>query len=68
MDLTDYLTSDEAAERLGINRQSLYNLAQRSPDFPKATKVGRTPMWPKEGIDEWRAKHPKRNTSKNDEK
>ncbi|MDK0525024.1 helix-turn-helix domain-containing protein [Streptomyces sp. ML-6] len=64
MDLTGYLTSDEAAERLGINRQSLYNLAQRSPDFPKSTKVGRTPMWPKEGIDAWREKHPKRQTSK----
>lgn len=64
MDLTGYLTSDEAAERLGINRQSLYNLANRSPDFPKPKKVGRTPMWPEEEVDAWRARHPKRQTKK----
>lgn len=64
MDLTGYLTSDEAAERLGITRQSLYNLAQRSPDFPKPKRAGRTPMWPEEGLDEWRARHPKRQTPK----
>lgn len=64
MDLTGYLTSDEAAERLGINRQSLYNLANRSPDFPKPKKVGRTSLWPEKGVDEWRTKHPKRQTKK----
>ena len=68
MDLTGYLTSDQAAERLGINRQSLYNLANRSPDFPKSKKVGRTSLWPEEGIDEWRARHPKRQTIKQTEK
>ncbi|MFJ9799807.1 helix-turn-helix transcriptional regulator [Streptomyces sp. NPDC101145] len=68
MDLTGYLTSDEAAERLGINRQSLYNLANRSPDFPKPKKVGRTSLWPEQGVDEWRAKHPKRQISKNNQR
>lgn len=63
MDLTGYLTSDEAAELLGINRQSLYNLANRSPDFPKPKKIGRTSLWPMEGLDEWRAQHPKRQTT-----
>lgn len=63
MDLTGYLTSDEAAERLGINRQSLYNVARKSPDFPKPTKVGRTSMWPEKELDEWRARHPKRQTT-----
>ncbi|WP_399553912.1 helix-turn-helix domain-containing protein (plasmid) [Streptomyces anulatus] len=60
MDLTGYLTSDEAAARLGINRQSLYNLANRSPDFPKPKKIGRTSLWPEAGVDAWRAEHPKR--------
>ena len=64
MDLTGYLTSDEAADRLGINRQSLYNLANRSPDFPKPKKVSRTSMWPEQELDEWRARHPKRQTKK----
>ncbi|MFD9443434.1 helix-turn-helix transcriptional regulator [Streptomyces sp. NPDC060001] len=68
MDLTGYLTSDEAAERLDINRQSLYNLANRSPDFPKPKKIGRTSLWPEGGIDEWRARHPKRQITKNIEK
>lgn len=64
MDLTGYLTSDEAAERLGINRQSLYNLANRSPDFPKPKKIGRTSLWPEDKLDEWRAQHPKRQITK----
>lgn len=64
MDLTGYLTSDQAAERLGINRQSLYNLANRSPDFPKPKKIGRTSLWSKEQLDAWRAQHPKRQTTK----
>jgi excisionase family DNA binding protein len=62
MDLTGYLTSDQAAERLGINRQSLYNLTNRD-DFPKPKKVGRTSLWPEKELDEWRARHPKRQTT-----
>lgn len=64
MDLTGYLTSDEAAERLGINRQSLYNAARKSPDFPKPKKVGRTSMWLEKDVDAWRERHPKRQTEK----
>lgn len=60
MEIPGYLTSDDAAERLGINRQSLYNLASRAEDFPKPLKIGRTSLWPVDGIDAWRAKHPKR--------
>jgi len=68
METPGYLTSDQAAERLGINRQSLYNLANRSPDFPKPEKVGRASLWPKAELDEWRAKHPKRQTTDRTEK
>lgn len=60
MQIPGYLTSDEAAERLGINRQSLYNHATRTPDFPKPTKVGRASLWAEVEIDAWRAAHPKR--------
>ncbi|MFD6034304.1 helix-turn-helix transcriptional regulator [Streptomyces griseoincarnatus] len=55
MNMPGYLTTDQAAERLGINPQSVYNLANRAPDFPKPVKVGRTSLWPVEGIDAWRA-------------
>ncbi|WP_331756237.1 helix-turn-helix domain-containing protein (plasmid) [Streptomyces sp. NBC_01590] len=61
MDVPGYLTTDQAAERLGINTQSVYNIANRSLDFPKPVKVGRTSLWPTDGIDAWRAAHPARN-------
>ncbi|WP_392838618.1 helix-turn-helix transcriptional regulator [Streptomyces sp. LN500] len=62
MDLTGYLTSDEAAERLGINRQSLYNLAKHN-DFPDPMKIGRTSLWDEKELDAWRTRHPKRKSS-----
>lgn len=60
MKIPGHLTSEDAAARLGINRQSLYNLASRSEDFPSPVKVGRTSLWPTEELDAWRAAHPKR--------
>jgi predicted DNA-binding transcriptional regulator AlpA len=60
MDIKGHLTSDEAAELLGINRQSLYNLANRMPDFPRPKKIGRTSLWPENGLRKWRAAHPAR--------
>lgn len=63
MEIPGYLTSDNAAARLGINRQSLYNLASRAQDFPKPVKIGRASLWPTLEIDAWRTKHPKRGGS-----
>ncbi|MBO7936465.1 helix-turn-helix transcriptional regulator [Streptomyces antibioticus] len=60
MDIPGYLTTAQAAERLGINPQSVYNLAHQAPDFPDPVKVGRASLWPVEGIDAWRAAHPSR--------
>lgn len=60
MDIPGYLTTEQAAERLGINPQSVYNLAHRAPDFPRPVKVGRTSLWPEEAVTAWRAAHPKR--------
>jgi prophage regulatory protein len=54
-----YLTADQAADHLGIARQTLYNLAG-TPDFPEPTHLGRTPLWPVAELDAWRAKHPAR--------
>lgn len=55
-----YLTSDEAAARLGIARQTLYNLAATRDDFPEPVRIGRTLLWPTDGLDGWRAHHPAR--------
>lgn len=60
MDLSHYLTSEQAAQRLGINRQSLYNLVNREPNFPQPTKIGRTSLWKPEELDAWRKDHPAR--------
>lgn len=60
MDIPGYLTSDQVAARLGIARQSVYNLVNRVADFPKPTKVGRASLWPEAAVDEWRTKHPAR--------
>lgn len=64
MEIPGYLTSDQVAARLGINRQSVYNLANRVADFPKPVKVGRASLWPETAVDEWRAKHPARRKAK----
>lgn len=64
MEIPGHLTSDQVAERLGINRQSVYNLANRVPDFPKPAKVGRASLWREAEIDAWRAEHPARTRRK----
>lgn len=60
MEIPGYLTTAQAAGRLGVNPQSVYNLASSSDDFPKPVKVGRTSLWPEKEIDAWRAAHPAR--------
>lgn len=69
MEIPGYLTSDQVAARLGINRQSVYNLVNRVANFPKPTKIGRTSLWPEAEVNEWRAKHParRRRTADSDE-
>lgn len=60
MVLDGYLTSDEAAAHLGIARQTLWGLAGTRDDFPEPVHIGRTPLWPVDGLDAWRALHPAR--------
>jgi excisionase family DNA binding protein len=62
MEIPGYLPSDEAAALLGISRQSLYNLTSHD-DFPKPKKIGRTSLWPEEDLKQWRARHPKRQST-----
>ena len=60
MEIPGYLTSDQVAARLDVQRQSVYNLVNRVADFPKPVKVGRASLWAEAEIDAWRAKHPAR--------
>lgn len=55
-----YLTAQQAADHLGITLQAVYNLNSRNNDFPAPVYVGRTPLWPADQIDTWRAAHPAR--------
>lgn len=48
-----------AAARLKVTVQHVYNLNSSRDDFPKPVYVGRTPLWPIERLDAWRAAHPK---------
>ncbi len=54
--LKDHLESAPAAAHLGITRATFYNL-RGTPDFPEPAYVGRTPIWPIRGLDQWRTKH-----------
>lgn len=61
MNPDDLLASADAAQYLGITRQSLHNLASSDPDFPPPKKrYGRTPVWAPEDLDAWRQQHPAR--------
>ncbi|MDO0913918.1 hypothetical protein QQM39_24735 [Streptomyces sp. DT2A-34] len=50
----------QAAARLKVTVQHIYNLNSSRDDFPKAVYVGRTPLWPVDRLDAWRVAHPKR--------
>lgn len=60
MEIPGYLTTDQAAQRLGVNRQTIYNLANQAPDFPRPVKIGRASLWPADEVDAWRTNHPAR--------
>ena len=53
-----YITSDELAARLGIKRDSVYQMRSRG-DIPEPDmRVGRTPVWRPETIASWEAARP----------
>ncbi|NUV54442.1 hypothetical protein G6W51_16310 [Streptomyces coelicolor] len=51
-----------AARCLGgsLFHRAMPSVERRGLLFPKPVKVGRTSLWPVEGIDAWRAAHPAR--------
>lgn len=60
MNMDGYLTAAQAAELLGIRRESVYSYSQRLPGFPQPTRVGRTVLWAEADIKAWRGAHPSR--------
>jgi predicted DNA-binding transcriptional regulator AlpA len=60
MNTDGFISTDQAAERLGIKVESVYTFARRLDGFPQPTRIGRTLLWPEAGIDAWREQHPAR--------
>jgi predicted DNA-binding transcriptional regulator AlpA len=55
-----FLSTEQAAARLGIKVASVYTFASRLEGFPQPTRIGRTLLWPEAQIEAWRAEHPAR--------
>lgn len=53
-----FLTTDQLAERLGIQRSSVYRYRTRG-DIPEPDEyVGRTPLWSAKSVDAWLEQRP----------
>ncbi|MFD6415323.1 helix-turn-helix domain-containing protein [Streptomyces sp. NPDC060194] len=63
MNTDDFATADEAAELLGVERRSVYTYVRRLKGFPQPKKVGRTLLFDRRALHDWRAAHPKRRRS-----
>ncbi|MGW0590528.1 helix-turn-helix transcriptional regulator [Streptosporangium sp. NPDC002607] len=63
MNVEGFLSTEQAAERLGIKVASVYTFAQCLEGFPQPARVGRTLLWPEAELDAWRAAHPTRKHS-----
>ncbi|MCG5464277.1 helix-turn-helix domain-containing protein [Micromonospora sp. MED01] len=60
MNLGGHVTSDQAADLLGIKLASVYLYVRRLKGFPQPVKVGRTLLFEREALLAWREAHPKR--------
>jgi len=60
MNIEGFLSTEQAAERLGVKVASVYTFARRLEGFPQPTRIGRTLLWPQAEIDAWRVRHPAR--------
>jgi predicted DNA-binding transcriptional regulator AlpA len=60
MTIGGLMTAQEVADYLGVKRQSVYRMAAKSPGFPQATHIERTPLWKPKEIKAWRETHPAR--------
>jgi predicted DNA-binding transcriptional regulator AlpA len=60
VNIEGYLTADETAALLGIERRSLYHYVRRLEGFPQPVKIGRTLLFKEDEITDWRKRHPTR--------
>ncbi|WP_329311645.1 helix-turn-helix transcriptional regulator [Streptomyces sp. NBC_01262] len=60
MNIEDFANADEAAELLGVERRSVYTYVQRLKGFPQPVRVGRTLLFDRRALLQWRAAHPAR--------
>lgn len=60
VNIDGFLSTDQAADVLGIKIESVYTFARRLEGFPQPTKIGRTLLWPEAEIAAWRENHPAR--------
>lgn len=56
----DWLTAEQAAVLLGIQRRSVYHYARHLAGFPQPRHIGRTPTWSRAELVAWRKAHPAR--------
>jgi predicted DNA-binding transcriptional regulator AlpA len=60
MNLDGHVTTIEAADLLGIKVASVYIYVNRLSGFPQPIKVGRTLLFNRNALVEWRKAHPPR--------
>lgn len=60
MNLDGYVSTERAAEVLGVKVASVYLYVRRLDGFPQPTKVGRTLLFRETDLIAWRASHPSR--------
>jgi prophage regulatory protein len=66
MNLDGYLSTEQAAELLGIKVPSVYLYVRRLDGFPQPVRIGRTLLFDHAALLAWREKHPSRKIKSND--
>ncbi|MFI1161340.1 helix-turn-helix transcriptional regulator [Streptomyces sioyaensis] len=64
MNIEGYVTAEEGAELLGIQRRSLYLYVRRADGFPQPVTIGRSLLFERAALVAWRATHPARKRTK----
>ncbi|MFG2676932.1 helix-turn-helix transcriptional regulator [Streptomyces sp. NPDC048445] len=60
MNISGMVTTDQAAEILGVKKESVYIYVRRLEGFPQPTKLGRTLLFDEAALRQWRQGHPAR--------
>ncbi|MER6350649.1 helix-turn-helix domain-containing protein [Streptomyces sp. NPDC001634] len=60
MNIDEMATTEQAADLLGIKKESVYLYVRRVKGFPQPIKVGRTLLFDRSALTAWRRDHPAR--------